>query len=150
MITEHQTAPDFTLPNQDGQPVTLSSLRGKSVVLFFYPEDDSPVCTREACSLRDGAALLAGKNAVILGISPDGVESHKAFHTKFGLPYQLLADPDKKVLSAWGMYGEKNMYGHKVLGVHRHTVVIGPDGVIVKLIKKVKNDDAAQQVLAFL
>jgi len=150
MITENQVAPDFTLPDQDGHLVSLSSLRGKTVVLFFYPGDDTPVCTREACSLRDGAAVLADRNAVILGISPDDVASHKKFQTKYGLPYTLLADPEKKVLTAWGVWGEKNLYGNKVIGVIRQTVVIGPDGVVKKHIKKVKNDDAANQVLAFL
>lgn len=150
MPTENQLAPDFTLPDGNGQPVSLSQFRGKSVVLFFYPGDDTPVCTREACSLRDGHALLAEKNAVILGVSPDTVESHRQFQTKYGLPYILLADPEKKVLNEWGIWGEKNMYGNKVWGVIRQSFVIGPDGVIRKHIKKVKNDAAAEQVLPFL
>lgn len=150
MITENSLAPDFTLPDSDGNLVSLSSWRGKNVVLFFYPGDDTPVCTREACSLRDGTALLAEKNAVVVGISPDTVASHQKFRTKFGLPYTLLADPEKKVLLAWGVWGEKNMYGKKVTGLIRQTFIIGPDGIVKKHIKKVKNDDAANQALAFL
>jgi peroxiredoxin Q/BCP len=150
MIAENTLAPDFTLPDADGNPVTLSSLRGRTVVLFFYPQDDTPVCTREACSLRDGAAVLAGKNAVIVGVSPDDPASHRKFRTKYGLPYTLLSDPAKEVLTAWGAWGEKNMYGKIVTGVIRQTFVIGPDGVVKKHIKKVKNDDAANQVLPYL
>jgi len=150
MITENSPAPDFTLPDSEGRPVSLSSFRGKSVVLFFYPADDTAVCTREACSLRDGAAVLAGKNAVIVGVSPDDPESHRKFQSKYGLPYTLLADPEKTVLTAWGAWGEKNMYGHKVVGVIRQSFVIGPDGVVKKHIKRVKNDDAANQVLPYL
>lgn len=150
MVTENSVAPDFTLPDADGNPVSLSSFRGKNVILFFYPGDDTPVCTREACSLRDGHADLSGKNAVVIGISPDDSASHKKFQTKYGLPYTLLADPEKTVLTAWGVWGEKNLYGNKVIGVIRQTFVIGPDGVVKKHIKKVKNDDAAHQALAFL
>jgi peroxiredoxin Q/BCP len=150
MISENAPAPDFTLPDADGYPVSLSSFRGKTVVLFFYPADDTPVCTREACSLRDGAALLAGKNAVVVGVSPDNSASHKKFQTKYGLPYTLLSDPDKKVLTAWGAWGEKTLYGNKVIGVIRQSFVIGPDGVVKKHIKRVKNDDAANQVLPYL
>lgn len=150
MIAENQPAPDFTLPDQDGNPVSLSSLRGRSVVLFFYPTDDTPVCTREACSLRDGVALLAGKNAVVVGVSPDDEASHRQFRTKYGLPYTLLSDPEKRVLKAWGVWGEKTLYGNKVIGVIRQTFVIGPDGVIKKHIKRPKNDDAANQVLPYL
>jgi len=150
MVTENSLAPDFTLPDADGKLVSLSSFRGKNVVLFFYPGDDTPVCTREACSLRDGAVNLADKNAVVVGISPDDVASHKKFQTKYGLPYTLLADPEKRVLTDWGVWGEKNLYGNKVVGVIRQTFVIGPDGVVKKHIKKVKNDDAANQALAFL
>ena len=150
MLEENEIAPDFSLPDADGRMVSLSSFRGRSVILFFYPTDDTPVCTREACSLRDGAALLAEKNAVIVGVSPDDSASHKKFQTKFGLPYTLLADPERKVLTAWGVWGEKNLYGNKVIGVIRQTFVIGPDGVVRKHIKRVKNDDAARQVLPYL
>jgi len=150
MIAENFSAPDFTLPDADGKPVSLSSFRGKNVVLFFYPTDDTPVCTREACSLRDGAAILAGKNAVIVGVSPDDAASHRKFISKYGLPYTLLSDPEKRVLTAWGVWGEKNLYGNKVIGVIRQTFVIGPDGVVKKHIKRVKNDDAANQVLPYL
>jgi peroxiredoxin Q/BCP len=150
MVQENFPAPDFTLPDADGRPVSLSSFRGKSVVLFFYPADDTPVCTKEACSLRDGAPLLTDKNAVVVGISPDDQASHKKFQTKYGLPYTLLADPDKKVLTAWGAWGEKNLYGHKVIGVIRQTFVIGPDGVVKKHIRRVVTKDAARQVLPYL
>jgi len=150
MISENQPAPDFTLPDADGHLVSLSSFRGKNVVLFFYPADDTPVCTKEACSLRDGASLLAGKNAVIVGVSPDDAVSHKKFQSKYGLPYTLLSDPDKKVLTAWGAWGEKTLYGHKVIGVIRQTFVIDPDGVVKKHIKRVVTANAANQVLPYL
>ncbi len=150
MVQENFPAPDFTLPDADGKPVSLSSFRGRNVVLFFYPADDTPVCTKEACSLRDGVPLLAEKNAVVVGISPDDPSSHKKFQTKFGLPYTLLADPEKKVLTAWGAWGEKTLYGHKVTGVIRQTFVIGPDGIIKKHIRRVVTKDAARQVLPYL
>lgn len=150
MIVEGQPAPDFTLPDQDGRSVSLSSFRGRSVVLYFYPQDDTPVCNKEACSLRDGSSLLEGKNAVIVGVSPDDIESHQKYRAKYGLPFTLLSDPEKKVLTAWGAWGEKNMYGKKVVGVIRQTFVIGPDGVVRKHIKRVKTDDAANQVAPYL
>jgi len=150
MVLENTLAPDFTLPDSDGHPVSLSSFRGKSVVLFFYPADDTPVCTKEACSLRDGASLLADKNAVIVGISPDDPQSHKRFQSKYGLPYTLLSDPERKVLVEWGAWGEKTLYGHKLVGVIRQSYVIGPDGVVKKHIKRVVTANAANQVLPYL
>jgi thioredoxin-dependent peroxiredoxin len=150
MIHENEIAPDFTLPDADGRPVSLSSFRGKNVVLFFYPADDTPVCTKEACSLRDGASLLTEKNTVIVGISPDDPASHKRFQAKYNLPYTLLSDPEKKVLTAWGAWGEKSLYGHKVIGVIRQSFVIGPDGVVKKHIKRVVTANAAHQVLPYL
>jgi peroxiredoxin Q/BCP len=150
MILENTAAPDFTLPDAEGRPVSLSSFRGKTVVLFFYPADDTPVCTKEACSLRDGAPLLAEKNAVIVGVSPDDAASHRKFQSKYGLPYTLLSDPEKTVLTAWGAWGEKSLYGHKVIGVIRQSFVIGPDGLVKKHIKRVVTADAARQVLPYL
>ena len=150
MITENSPAPDFTLLDADGTLVALSSFRGKSVVLYFYPADDTPGCTKEACSLRDGHEALKGKNAVVIGVSPDTAASHQKFKTKHGLPFTLLSDPDKAVLTAWGAWGEKNLYGKKSIGVIRQTYLIGPDGTVIKHIKKVKTDDAANQVLAYL
>jgi peroxiredoxin Q/BCP len=138
------------LPDQDGRLISLSDFRGSHVVVFFYPADDTPVCTKEACSLRDGYAEVTAKNTVLLGISPDDGTSHQKFRAKYNLPFALLSDPDKKVLTAWGAWGEKNMYGKKVTGVLRSTVVIGPDGLVKKHIKKVDTAKAAQQLLAYL
>ncbi len=150
MIVENTPAPAFTLPDQDGRLISLSDFRGSHVVVFFYPADDTPVCTKEACSLRDGYAEVTAKNTVLLGISPDDGTSHQKFRAKYNLPFALLSDPDKKVLTAWGAWGEKNMYGKKVTGVLRSTVVIGPDGLVKKHIKKVDTAKAAQQLLAYL
>jgi len=150
MVTEQSLAPDFTLPDADNRLVALSSFRGKNVVLFFYPADDTPVCNKEVCSLRDGFQEIADKNTVVVGVSPDSVASHRAFRAKFGLPFLLLADPEKKVLNAWGAWGEKNLYGNKVIGVIRQTFVIDRNGVVVKHIKRVKTSAAADQVLPYL
>ena len=136
-IEEGATAPDFTLPADDGRAVTLSQLRGKPVVLYFYPKDDTPGCTKEACAFRDRSADLAAHGAVVLGVSPDSGEAHQKFAKKYRLPFPLLSDPDKKVMSKYGAWGEKVLYGKKTTGVIRSTVWIGPDGSVVKHWKKV-------------
>jgi peroxiredoxin Q/BCP len=150
MIQEKQEAPDFTLPDAQGRPVTLSSFRGKKVVLYFYPKDDTPGCTKEACALRDGWDLLSEKNAVVLGVSPDDTVSHQKFQAKYGLPFTLLCDTDHSVLEAWGAWGEKSLYGKKSLGVLRTTFILDEQGKVVKILKKVDTENHAQQVLPYL
>jgi len=136
-IQEGTQAPDFTLPDQDGTLHTLSDYRGKTVVVYFYPKDDTPGCTKEACGFRDLSSEFEGLDTVIFGISPDGADDHTAFISKFTLPFPLLSDPEKTVMTEYGAYGEKMMYGKKTIGVIRSTVVINPEGTVVKHWKKV-------------
>lgn len=139
-------APDFTLPADDGSTVTLSALRGRPVVLFFYPKDDTSGCTIEVCSFRDNLPRFDDVNAVVLGISPDSVKSHVKFKTKFALPYQLLADTEHAVADAYGVWQEKSMYGRKYMGVARTTFLIGPDGRIARVFEKVKPEGHGEEV----
>jgi len=141
-IEEGKKAPDFTLSDQDGKPVTLSEFKGKDVLVYFYPKDDTPGCTKEACGFRDLWKELQKAGTVVLGISPDEVESHQEFRGKFKIPFTLLSDPEKKVMKEWGAYGEKMMYGKKTVGIIRSSVWVGPDGVVKKHWKKVA--DAAK------
>ena len=139
-------APDFTAPTDSGEPLTLSSLRGKPVVLFFYPADDTPGCTVESCSFRDNLPRFEGTSAVILGISPDDVESHRRFREKFALPYELVADEDHRIADAYGVWGEKSMFGRKFHGVKRTTFLVGRDGRIARVFEKVKPEGHAEEV----
>jgi peroxiredoxin Q/BCP len=139
-------APDFSAPTDGGDTLTLSSLRGRVVVLFFYPKDDTQGCTVEACSFRDHLPRFDGLDAVVLGVSPDSVKSHKKFKEKFDLPYLLIADEDKKIVNAYGVWGEKSMYGRKYMGVARTTFVIDRDGRIARVFEKVKPADHAVEV----
>jgi peroxiredoxin Q/BCP len=150
MLKEGDLAPDFTLAADTGEDVTLSDFRGRKVVLYFYPRDNTPGCTKEACSFRDNHALFLTKGAVVIGVSPDSTASHVKFKAKLGLPFHLLSDPERKVLEAYGAWGEKTMYGKKVMGVIRSTFVIDEQGVIVKPFPKVKVDGHAQDVLQYL
>ena len=143
-------APDFTLATHDGTKLKLSSLRGKTVVLYFYPKDDTPGCTKEACGFRDTITELEAADAVVLGVSPDGPESHTRFRKKYDLPFTLLADPTHAVAEKYGAWREKNMYGKKTLGIARSTFIIGPDGRVKKVFKAVKTAVHAEQVLATL
>ena len=138
-IVEGKAAPAFTLPDADGKPVSLADFTGKNVVLYFYPKDDTPGCTKEACGFRDDWKALAKANAVVLGVSADGGESHKKFAAKSKLPFPLLSDPDRKVMTKYGAYGEKVLYGKKTVGVIRSTVWIGPDGKVKKHWARVAN-----------
>ena len=131
-IQEGKPAPAFTLPDADGKPVSLSDFAGKNVILYFYPKDDTPGCTKEACGFRDDWKTLAKANAVVLGVSADSGESHKKFAAKYKLPFPLLSDADRKVMTKYGAYGEKVLYGKKTVGVIRSTVWIGPDGKVKK------------------
>ena len=137
MIEEGTMAPDFSLPCETGESISLSSLRGKKVVLYFYPKDNTPGCTKEACSLRDSIEDLRDLEAEVIGISPDSPESHAAFIRKHSLPFHLLSDPEHKVMEAYGAYGEKTLYGKKTIGVIRSTFIIGSDGTVLKTFRKV-------------
>jgi peroxiredoxin Q/BCP len=150
-IEEGKKAPDFTLDDQDGSPVSLSDHRGRHVVVYFYPKDETPGCTKEACGFRDLWSDIEAEGAVVLGVSPDSSASHRAFADNHSLPFTLLADPDKKVMQAWGAWGEKTMYGRKVVGVIRSTVWVGPDGRVVRHWRRVpKAADHPRRVLEAL
>lgn len=150
MIKEGQKAPNFALPSSEGKTVSLRDLRGKTVVLYFYPKDDAPGCTREACAFRDTQAKIRKTGAVVLGVSPDSVESHERFREKYKLNFPLLADADKVVAKKFGAFGEKVMYGKKVTGMIRSTFVIDPEGVVRKVFPKVRVDGHAEKVLEAL
>jgi peroxiredoxin Q/BCP len=141
---------DFTLPDQDGTPVTLSSFVGKPVVLFFYPKADTPGCTIEACGFRDHFKKLQKAGVVVLGISRDTVKAQKKFQVKYDLPYPLLADADQVICNRFGVIKEKSMYGKKVTGIERTTYVIGPDQKLIHEFNKVKPEGHAEEVLALL
>lgn len=141
-IEEGKKAPEFTLEDQDGKPVSLAGFKGKDVIVYFYPKDDTPGCTKEACGFRDSWKDLRKAGVVVLGVSPDDGESHRDFIKKYKLPFPLLSDPDRTLMKEWGAYGEKMMYGKKTVGIIRSSVWIGPDGVVRKHWKKVP--DAAK------
>jgi peroxiredoxin Q/BCP len=143
-------APDFTLLTDRGEPLTLSSLRGRPVVLYFYPKDDTPGCTVEACEFRDAFPAFDTNSAVILGISPDSAKAHAKFKAKFDLPFTLLADTEKAVAQAYDVWKEKSMYGRKYMGVERTTFIISPAGDIAEVLTKVKPAGHAAQVLEAL
>jgi peroxiredoxin Q/BCP len=141
-IVEGRKAPDFTLEDAAGKSVSLADFKGKDVLVYFYPKDDTPGCTKEACGFRDLNTDLQKADVVVLGISSDSGESHAKFAQKYRLPFTLLSDPERKVMTAWGAYGDKMMYGKKTKGVIRSTVWVGPDGVVRKHWRKVA--DAAK------
>jgi peroxiredoxin Q/BCP len=131
-IAEGKPAPAFTLADADGKRISLGDFAGKNVILYFYPKDDTPGCTKEACGFRDGWKEIQKLDAVVIGVSADGGESHRKFAAKYKLPFPLLSDPDRKVMQKYGAYGEKMLYGKKTVGVIRSTVWIGPDGKVRK------------------
>jgi peroxiredoxin Q/BCP len=141
-------APDFTLPDQNGKPVSLSGLRGKTVVLYFYPKADTPGCTTQACGVRDHRADYAAADAVVLGVSPDAVKAVSKFDQKFGLGFPLLADEGHKVAEEYGVWVKKSMYGREYMGNERTTFVIAPDGTIKDILRKVKPAQHDDLVLA--
>ena len=143
-------APDFTSVDQNGEKLSLRDYKGKWVVLYFYPRADTPGCTIEACSFRDSFRRVENSGAVVLGVSPDTAAAQKKFSDKFNLPFTLVEDDDKKICNAYGVIQEKNMYGKKVMGVARTTFIIGPDGKIKHIFKKVKPEGHAGQVLDWL
>jgi peroxiredoxin Q/BCP len=150
MIEPGEQAPDFTLPDQNGEQVSLSALRGKTVVLYFYPKADTPGCTAQACGVRDHREDYERAGAVVLGVSPDPVKPIAAFDEKYGLGFPLLSDEDHEVAEAYGVWVEKSMYGRKYMGNERTTFVIGPDGVIREVLRSVKPSQHDELVLGAL
>ena len=147
MVEEGKPAPDFELTTDSGETVRLADLRGKQIVLYFYPRDDTPGCTKQACGIRDTWDAFPATGAEVFGISPDGEESHAKFKQKHALPFTLLADPDHEVTERYGFWGQKSFAGKKYMGVERSTVVIGADGTVEKVFRRVKPADHAAQVL---
>ena len=150
MVEEGKPAPDFELTTDSGDTIRLADLRGKQVVLYFYPRDDTPGCTKQACGIRDAWDAFRETGADLFGVSPDGEESHAKFKQKHGLPFTLLADPGHEVTERYGFWGQKSFAGKKYMGVERSTVVIGADGTVEKVFRRVKPADHAAQVLAAL
>lgn len=147
MLNEGDMAPDFTARDEKGNEVKLADLRGQKVALYFYPKDDTPGCTKQACSLRDSYADLTDKNIKVLGVSLDDETSHQKFIGKYNLPFTLLADTDRHISEAFGVYGEKNMYGKKYMGINRTTFLIDETGKIKKIIKKPNVSEHADEVI---
>jgi thioredoxin-dependent peroxiredoxin len=150
MVEEGKPAPDFELTSDSGETVKLSSLRGMPVVLYFYPKDDTPGCTKQACGIRDAYGEFERAGAVVLGVSPDDESSHVKFKEKYSLPFTLLADPGHQVADEYGVWGEKKYAGRSYMGVNRSTFVIGEDGTVKKVLRDVKPDSHADDVLAVL
>jgi thioredoxin-dependent peroxiredoxin len=147
---EGDKAPDFTAKDQNGVNVSLSDFEGKNVILYFYPKDNTPTCTIEACSFRDNYQSLVSKGFAVIGVSTDTENSHKRFEKKFNLPFPLIADPDRKIVEQYGLWAEKVMFGKKYMGTLRTTFVIDQKGIIKKVIDKVDSKNASQQVLELL
>ena len=150
MLEVGTKAPDFTLKNQEGQEVSLSQFAGKRVVLYFYPRDNTPGCTRQACGFAQNYAGFTQRDVVVIGVSKDSVASHLKFAQKYELPFVLLSDPDLQAIQAYGVWQEKKLYGKVSMGVVRTTYVIDPQGVIEKVMPKVKPDTNAAEILAYL
>ena len=146
-LKEGQKAPLFTGIDQDGNTISLGDLKGQKVVLYFYPEDDTPTCTIQACNLRDNYALLKQNGFKVIGISPDDIKKHQKFREKFHLPFTLLADPQHKIIEKYGVWGEKNLYGRKYMGLHRTTFVIDEKGFIQKIFLRPKNKAHAEEIV---
>jgi peroxiredoxin Q/BCP len=149
-LKEGDVAPEFSAATNGGGTVSLADFKGRNVILYFYPKDDTPGCTKEACAFRDHFAEFKKRGAAVLGVSTDSAKSHDRFVEKFKLPFTLLADEDKQIVEAYGVWGEKRFMGRKYLGTHRVTFLIGPDGRIKKVWPRVKPEEHAQEVLAAL
>lgn len=147
MLKEGDKAPDFSANNQEGKRVKLSDFKGQRVVLYFYPKDDTPGCTKEACSFRDADAVYRDKGIKVFGVSIDGEKSHQKFISKYSLPFDLLADPEKSIVEKYGVWGEKSMYGKKYMGTLRKTFLIDEKGKIAKIFDKVNVSEHADEVL---
>ena len=150
MVEEGKPAPDFELTSDSGETVRLSDLKGRPVVVYFYPRDDTPGCTAQACGIRDNYDAFGEHGAVVLGISPDDESAHVKFKEKYGLPFTLLADPDHRVADEYGVWGERSMYGKTYMGIERSTFVIDPEGNVARIMRRVKPDTHAEQVLQAL
>ena len=150
VVQEGKPAAEFELASDDGETVRLADLRGRPVVLYFYPRDDTPGCTKQACGIRDAWGLFRERGAVVLGISPDTEASHAKFKERYSLPFTLLADPEHRVAEQYGFWVQKSMIGKKFMGIERSTVVIGPDGNVERVLRSVKPAEHAEQVLAAL
>lgn len=149
-LEEGMKAPDFTGTDQDGNTISLSTFQGKKVILYFYPKDNTPGCTAEACNLNDNFDELTDKGFEIIGVSPDSASSHQKFIAKFNLQFKLITDTEKEILILYEAYGEKNMYGKKVMGVIRKTYIIDEQGVIQKIIKRVDTKNHTAQILKYV
>lgn len=147
-LTEGKKAPVFRSVDQNGKPVSLAELKGKRIALYFYPEDDTPTCTILACNLRDNFGLLKNHGIEIIGVSPDDEKKHKKFENKYDLPFTLLSDPAHKIIDKYGVWGEKQLYGRKYMGLHRTTFLIDEKGIIRKIFLKPKSKDHAAEILA--
>lgn len=146
-LTEGQKAPAFKGRDQNGKAVSLSDFTGKKVVLYFYPEDDTPTCTVQACNLRDNYSLLKKHGWAVLGVSPDDEKKHKKFEAKYDLPFTLIADPDHSIIDKYGVWGEKQLYGRQYIGLHRTTFLIDEKGVIKKIFLRPKNKQHAEEII---
>ncbi len=147
-LTEGSKAPAFNGKDQDGNKISLSDFKGKKVVLYFYPEDDTPTCTVQACNLRDNFGLLKKEGFIVLGVSPDDEAKHKKFETKFGLPFPLIADTKHTIIDKYGVWGEKQLYGRKYMGLHRTTFLIDEKGIIKKIFLRPKSKQHAEEIIA--
>ncbi len=149
-LKEGDKAPEFEANDQNGVPVSLKDYSGKTIILYFYPKDDTPGCTAESCNFRDNYQFLLDKGFAVIGVSVDDEKSHKKFISKYQLPFTLISDTDHKMVEAYGVWSEKNLFGHKYMGIIRTTFIINKDGIIEKIIDKVDNENASQQVLDLL
>ncbi len=149
-LKEGDRAPEFTAKDQNGKTVSLADYRGKTVVLYFYPKDDTPGCTAEACDFRDNYEYLQSQGYEVIGVSTDDEKSHKKFEMKYSLPFTLIADHDQQIVNSYGVWVEKNMYGKKYMGTQRTTFIIDGDGIISHIITKVDTKNSSQQVLDLL
>lgn len=150
MIQAGERAPDFELPSDTGETYALDRLRGQRVVLYFYPKDDTSGCTKEACGFRDALPSFDDRDVVVLGVSPDDLESHERFREKYDLNFPLLADEEGRVARTYGVWGTKKLYGEEYEGVHRRTFIIGPDGIVERAYEKVRPEGHAEEILADL
>jgi peroxiredoxin Q/BCP len=146
-LTEGKKAPAFKGKDQNGKPVSLADFKGKKVVLYFYPEDDTPTCTIQACNLRDNFSLLKKQGFIVLGVSPDEEKKHKKFEAKYELPFTLIADADHKIIDSYGVWGEKQLYGRTYMGLHRTTFLIDGKGIIRKIFLKPKSKQHTEEIL---
>jgi len=147
ILAEGLKAPSFTGKDQDGKKVSLADFKGKKLVLYFYPQDNTPTCTLQACNLRDNFSALQKEGIVVIGVSPDEVAKHKKFETKFELPFTLLADPELSIIDKYGVWGEKSMYGKSYMGLLRTTFLIDENGIIKKIFSKPKSKEHSEEIL---